>query len=88
MKKLLMFIVVVLMLMPLLGCAQHRPKVLLIFSYHPEYAWQVEETKGVEEVLENEGVQIEKLSMDTKRHKDAEWIEKITEEAVRKIEEY
>ena len=88
MKKLLMFIVVVLMLMPLLGCAQHRPKVLLIFSYHPEYAWQVEETKGVEEVLENEGVQIEKLSMDTKRHTDAEWIEKITEEAVRKIDEY
>jgi len=62
--------------------------VLLIFSYHPEYAWQTEETKGVEEVLESEGVQIEKLSMDTKRHTDAEWIEQITEEAVRKIDEY
>ena len=88
MKKLLMIIVVVLMLMPLLGCGQHRHKVLLIFSYHPEYAWQAEETKGVEEVLENEGVQIEKLSMDTKRNTSAEWIEKITEEAVRKIDEY
>jgi len=88
MKKLLVIIVVVLMLMPLLGCAQHRDKVLLVFSYHPEYAWQAEETKGVEEVLVNERVQIEKLSMDTKRNTSAEWIEKITEEAVRKIDEY
>jgi len=88
MKKLFIIIAVVFMLLPLLGCAQRSHYVLIIFSYHPEYAWQAEETKGVEEVLKNEGVRIEKLYMDTKRQTSAEWSKKIAEEAVRKIDEY
>ena len=88
MKKLFMFIVVALMLLPISGCAQSSQKVLIIFSYHPEYAWQAEETKGLEEVLANKRVRIEQLYLDTKRNTSTEWKNKVAEQAAQKIDEY
>ncbi|MFC2060224.1 ABC transporter substrate-binding protein [Chloroflexota bacterium] len=88
MKKLLLVILVVCWLLPALGCARPSEKVLLIFSYHPEYALVVDETRGVEDVLETRGLQIEKLYLDTKRNTGAEWNKKAAEEAAKKIEEY
>ena len=63
-------------------------KVLLIFSYSPDYPWVMEETSGVEETLWNKGFMIEEFYMDTKRHTSSEWIQKVTEEALNKIKEF
>jgi len=85
----------------LLGCAKASKKVLLIFSYHPEYSWVVEQTRGVEDILkdkvynqENEAIiqnskyKIEKFYLDTKRNTSAEWKTEISEKAVEKINEF
>ena len=53
MKKLLIIMVSVLLLLPVLGCIKPSEKVLLIFSYHPEYPWVVEETRGAEDILDH-----------------------------------
>jgi len=88
MRKLFIIIISVLLLLPVLGCNKPSEKVLLIFSYHPEHAWVVDETRGVEDVLIDRGVEIEKSYLDTKRNTSAEWMEKVAEEAVKKIREF
>ena len=91
MKK-LYFIVGILSLIALsisiIGCAKPAEKILLIFSYHPEFSWVAEQTSGVEDVLEDKGFQIDKFYLDTKRNTSAEWMEKVAEEAVQKIGEF
>jgi len=88
MKRLCMIIVSVLLLLPVLGCAKSSEKVLLIFSYHPEYAWVVDETRGIDDILKGRGVEIEKFYLDTKRNTSAEWKEEVAEEAMKRIEEF
>lgn len=85
----------------LLGCAKAPKKILLIFSYHPEYSWVVEQTKGVEEILTDKvfsqkdktviqhgKYEIEKFYLDTKRKTSLEWKTEISEKAVEKIDEF
>ena len=90
--KRLYFIVSVLLLVSLsvsiVGCAQPSQKVLLIFSYHPEYSWVVEETKGAEDILRDKGVETEKFYLDTKRNTSTDWKKKVAEAAVEKIGEF
>ncbi|MCK4338384.1 MAG: hypothetical protein KAW87_00120, partial [Candidatus Cloacimonetes bacterium] len=81
-------VISVLLLIFVLGCAKTGKKVLLVFSYHPEYYWVMEEAKGAEEVLKGKGITIEKFYLDTKRHTDSEWWENIADEAVKKIDEF
>ena len=88
MKKLFIIIISVLLLLPVLGCNKPSEKVLLIFSYHPEYSWVVDEARGAEDILKDRGVETEKFYLDTKRNTSAEWKEKVAEEAVKKIEEF
>lgn len=87
MKK-LCFIISVLLLVAVLGCITPSEKVLLIFSYHPEHPWVVEETRGAEDILEERGVETEKFYLDTKRNTSAEWKEEVAEEAMRKIDDF
>ncbi|MEE8599365.1 MAG: ABC transporter substrate binding protein [Dehalococcoidales bacterium] len=87
MKK-LCFIISVLLLVAVLGCIKPSEKVLLIFSYHPEHPWVVEETRGAEDILEERGVETEKFYLDTKRNTSTEWKEEVAEEAVRKIDDF
>ncbi len=87
MKK-LCFIISVLLSVAVLGCIKPSEKVLLIFSYHPEHPWVVEETRGAEDILEERGVETEKFYLDTKRNTSAEWKEEVAEEAVRKIDDF
>ncbi len=63
-------------------------KVLLIFSYSPDYPWVIEETEGVSEVLWDKGLVIEEFYMDTKRHTSSEWMDKVTGEALDKIKQF
>ena len=68
--------------------AQAGKKILLIFSYHSDYPWVVEETKGIEDTLKDKELVIEKFYMDTKRRTSPEWMEKVAEDAVKKITEF
>jgi len=86
MKKLYLM-VSMLLLVSILGCAKANGKILLIFSYHPEYSWVIEETRGAEDVLSKRGIETEKFYLDTKRHTSAQWKAKITKDAIKKIEE-
>ncbi len=87
MKK-LCFVISVLLLVAVLGCIKPSEKVLLIFSYHADYSWVVDETRGVEDILEERGVETEKFYLDTKRNTSAEWKEEVAEEAVSKIDDF
>ena len=87
----LFLMVSVLLLVSILGCAgpgTARQKVLLIFSYHPEYPWVIEETRGIEDILEDKGVETGRFYLDTKRKTSAEWKEKVSEDAVNKISDF
>lgn len=72
----------------LCACDKSESTVLLIFSYHAEYTWHAEEARGVEEVLQREGISFETFYLDTKRHTGNEWEEQIAAEAREKIDEY
>ena len=87
MKKLCV-IISVLLLVAVLGCIQPSEKVLLIFSYHPEHPWVVDETRGAEDILEERGVETEKFYLDTKRNTSAEWKESVAAEAMSKIDDF
>jgi len=86
--KRLYLIVAALLFVSMVGAAQAGQKVLLIFSYHPEYSWVTEETRGVEDVLKDRGIAIEKFYLDTKRNTTAKWKEEVAGDAVKKIEEF
>ena len=51
--KRLYLIVAALLFVSMVGAAQAGQKVLLIFSYHQEFSWVIEETRGVEDVLKD-----------------------------------
>ena len=86
--KRLYFTVTVLLLVSILGCRKGGEKVLLIFSYHPQYSWVIEETRGVEEVFKDKGITVERFYMDTKTKTSLEWKEKVAKDAVKKIGEF
>ncbi len=88
MKKLLMLMASVLLLTLVFGCAKQNEKVLLIFSYSADYAWVIDETRGVEDVFNGMAVDIEKFYLDTKTNTSTEWMDKVAQEAVQKIDEY
>ncbi len=71
----------------LCACDKSEATVLLIFSYHAEYTWHAEEARGVEEVLQREGISFETFYLDTKRNTSNEWEEQIAAEAREKIDE-
>ena len=58
-------------------------RILLIFSYHQEYPWVVDETSGVGDALWNKGFLIENFYMDTKRKTSPEWKKKAAEDAAK-----
>ena len=86
--KRLYFIASVFLLVSFFGCAKANEKVLLIFSYHPEYPWVIEEMRGAKDILNGKGIKIEKFYLDTKRKTSDEWKRKVAEDAVKKIEEF
>ncbi len=86
--KRLYLLISMLLLIFVFGCAKAGKKVLLVFSYHPEYPWVIEEAKGAEEVFKDKGIMIEKFYLDTKRNTDSEWWKNIAVDAVKKIDEF
>ncbi len=81
------FVIIALVMIVLAGCQQASKKVLLVFSYHQEYEWVVEETRGVDDIFADRNLIVEKFYMDTKRHPEIESIETASAEAISKIKE-
>ena len=78
-------IIILLFVILITGCTKVPFKILLIFSYHQEYPWVIEENKGVEDVFMDKGFVIEKFYLDTKIKTSQEWKTQISEEAMKKI---
>ena len=90
MKKLCLM-VCLLLLVFVSACAETEEadkRVLLIFSYHAEYPWVIEETRGAEDILKENPVEIERFYLDTKRKTSAEWKEQVAADAVNKINDF
>ncbi|MFC2118620.1 ABC transporter substrate-binding protein [Bacteroidota bacterium] len=89
MKKLNLLIIVVL-LSAMWSCTKTEDdkKVLVVFSYHQEYAWVESLNDGIDEAFEGQNVEVEKFYMDTKRKTSEEWKSTITDSCMAKIESY
>jgi len=72
------------------GCSQPEQdkKVFLVFSYHPDYDWVGEEMDGVVVAFENQAIETKSVYLDTKRHTDKAWMDKVAEETYNAILEY
>ncbi len=85
MKK--FFLIIILLFVILItGCSKAPTKVLMIFSYHQECPWVIEQTLGVEDVFTDKDFFIEKFYLDTKRQTSQEWKTQVSKEAMKKIE--
>lgn len=86
MKKIIIFVLAVLLAM--LGCAKSPEKLLVIYSYHPEFEWCRQEKIGIEDVFSDQNLIIESFYMDTKRKNGKTWEKNITDEALLKIKSF
>jgi ABC-type uncharacterized transport system substrate-binding protein len=92
-KPVALLISLILLAVPLLGlaglgCAKGPPRLLLIYSYNPEYAWVADEDRGVAAVFQGKGYSVEKFYLDTKRQTSPEWFQQVAAAADQKIAEY
>lgn len=63
-------------------------KLLYINSYHKGYDWSDGIERGMREVLDNKGIEISTIEMDTKRNADDEFKKKVAEKAKKEIEDF
>lgn len=63
-----------------------RQQVLLVHSYHKEYPWSRQVTKGVEQALKGTGVSIATFYMDAKRQSSPAQLAEKAQEALKLIE--
>ncbi|NQV03617.1 MAG: hypothetical protein HQ542_13285, partial [Bacteroidia bacterium] len=72
------------------GCSSgpESYKVFMVYSYHPEYNWVVEEIEGINEVFQNQNIASESFFMDTKRRTSEEWKVMMADSALKMIEQF
>ncbi len=86
MKKIIIFLFAA--LLALMSCSKSPEKLLIIYSYHPEYEWCRQEKRGIEDVFSDQNIIIESFYMDTKRKTNKTWEKNITNEAILKIKSF
>ncbi|MBN2017598.1 MAG: hypothetical protein JW794_05665 [Candidatus Cloacimonetes bacterium] len=86
MKKIIMLLLAALFI--IIGCSKSPKKILVIYSYHPEYEWCKQEKKGIYEIFNDQDITIESFYMDTKRKTDKTWEKNVTTEAIQKIDSF
>ena len=86
MKKIIIFLFAA--LLALMGCSKSPEKLLVIYSYHPEYEWCRQEKMGIDNVFSDHNIIIESFYMDTKRKTSKTWEKNITDEALLKIKSF
>jgi len=60
-------------------------KVFVVFSYHPEFSWHIDENKGINEIFTGQNLEIERFYMDTKHKTSHEWKQTIADSAIARI---
>jgi ABC-type uncharacterized transport system substrate-binding protein len=73
--------------LPVVPDAQEQ-RVLLVHSYHPSYSWTADVTEGARLVLENSGVRLRILHMDTKRRTSEAWKHEAGRKAMAEVESF
>ncbi len=63
-------------------------KVFVVFSYHQEYTWDINEKDGLNEAFEGQEIQVERFYMDTKRKTSSEWKQKVADSVIKLIDTY
>ena len=86
MKKIIIFLFIA--LLALMSCSKSSEKLLVIYSYHPEYEWCQQEKKGIDDVFKDQNIIIESFYMDTKRKTNKTWEKNITNDALQKIDSF
>ena len=81
-------IVLFAVLLAVMGCSKSSEKLLVIYSYHPEYEWCQQEKKGINDVFKDQNVLVETFYMDTKRITNKTWEKNITDEVLEKIDSF
>jgi len=71
-----------------LGCSGDTPRVLLVYSYDQDYAWVTEEDRGVTEIFQGRGFDIQKVYLDTKRQTSTAWFEQASAATVETIDKF
>lgn len=83
MKKIIIFLFIA--FLAIMSCSKSPEKLLVIYSYHPEYEWCQQEKKGIDDVFKDQNIIVESFYMDTKRKTNKTWEKNITNEALQKI---
>jgi ABC-type uncharacterized transport system substrate-binding protein len=83
----------ILLLLMILGAGivfnVNKPRVMVLHSYHPSYAWTREVNKGLTRGMERwTDYSVRWHYMDTKKHNDKEWLEKAELVALQAIEKW
>ena len=86
MKKIIIFLLAV--LLAIMSCSKSSEKLLVIYSYHPEYEWCQQEKTGIDDVFKDKNVIIESFYMDTKRKTNKTWEKNVTNGALQKIDSF
>ncbi|MGV6809610.1 MAG: ABC transporter substrate-binding protein [bacterium] len=65
----------------------HKPRIMILHSYTPDYVWTRDVNEGIQRVAENWGrYSVQWHYMDTKKHRDQRWYEQASLIAKRAIE--
>nr|WP_320189743.1 ABC transporter substrate binding protein [uncultured Desulfobacter sp.] len=74
------------MVMP---CAAQKKKILYVDSYHPDYLWSAQITRGIQTVIDDiPDIELDIFRMDTKRNKSLEFKKAAALRAKKKIETF
>ncbi|MBC8399862.1 MAG: hypothetical protein H8E14_00075, partial [Candidatus Marinimicrobia bacterium] len=85
MKKFIIFIPMLIAASLIFAGEPALKKVFVVFSYHPEFSWDIDENKGIDEVFAGHNLELERFYMDTKRNTSLEWKKAMAEKAIERI---
>ena len=88
MKKIAVFLPMLIAASMILTAQPVPKKVFIVFSYHPEFSWDIDENMGINEIFDGRNLDLERFYMDTKNKTSPEWKQSIAEKAIARISEF
>ena len=74
------------MLMP--GMAAAGQRVFIVYSYHPDYFWHQDETRGIKESLSGMDIAFASYYLDSKKHQSRRWLDQQVKICLEKIKAF
>lgn len=85
MKKLIIVLPILIAASMIFAGQPAAKKVFAVFSYHPEFSWDIDENKGIDYVFAGHNIELERFYMDTKRKTSPEWKQAMADKAIARI---